>query len=145
MKSYFPDINVWIALTYRGHAHHPTAARWLDAIISEPVYFCRFTQLGFLRLLTNSRVMGHQVRSQKDAWQIFDRWLTDARVAFHPEPLRLDPTFRALTQSSQPATGAWPDAYLAAVAKAAGLTLVTLDSGFCSFEGLDALVLQAGS
>ena len=109
------------------------------------MYFCRFTQLGFLRLLTTSRVMGHQVKSQKEAWQIYDRWLTDARVGFHPEPLRLDPTFRALTKSSQPATAAWPDAYLAAVAKAGGFTLVTLDSGFRSFEGLDALVLEKGS
>ena len=26
MKSYFPDINVWVALAYRGHQHHPVAA-----------------------------------------------------------------------------------------------------------------------
>lgn len=140
MKSYFPDINVWIALTYSGHVHHQAAAAWLEGV-SEPVYFCRFTQLGFLRLLTNTRVMGSHVRSQREAWEVYDRWSADSRVGFHAEPLRLETALRAFTQSLQPATAAWPDAYLAAVAKAAGLTLVTLDTGFRSFESLDALVL----
>ena len=62
MKSYFPDVNIWIALTYRGHVHHPLAGRWFDGLGSEPVLFCRFTQLGFLRLLTNAHVMGGQVK-----------------------------------------------------------------------------------
>jgi hypothetical protein len=26
--SLFPDINVWVALTYEGHVHHAAAAAW---------------------------------------------------------------------------------------------------------------------
>ncbi len=141
MKFFFPDVNVWIALTYRAHVHHRVASEWFDGIGSDQVFFCRFTQLGFLRLLTNSHVMGNQVRSQKEAWRVYDRWFSDARIAFHPEPSNLDPFFRRFTQSSQPATSAWPDAYLAAVARARGLTVVTMDAGFRRMDDLDVVVL----
>ena len=32
MKSYFRDVNVWLALAYRGHQHHPTAAAWFERL-----------------------------------------------------------------------------------------------------------------
>ncbi len=44
MKSYFPDINVWVALVYRGHQHHPVAASWFERLKSDTVAFCRLTQ-----------------------------------------------------------------------------------------------------
>ena len=141
MKSYFPDVNVWIALTYRGHVHHPLASRWFDGLGSEPVLFCRFTQLGFLRLLTNAHVMGGQAKSQREAWRIYDRWFTDFRIGFCAEPPQLEPAFRHWTQGPQPLTTTWPDAYLAAVAQVGGLTLVTLDQGFRGFDGLEVTVL----
>jgi len=70
MKSYFPDVNVWVALSYRGHVHHLLASGWFDGLQAEPMLFCRFTQRGFLRLLTNSRVMRDEVRSQREAWRV---------------------------------------------------------------------------
>ena len=141
MRSYFPDVNVWIALTYRAHLHHPVAGRWLEGIGSHQICFCRLTQLGFLRLLTNRNVMGDQVRSQRQAWQVYDLWLTDERVAFRAEPSLVDPEFRRLTQSSHAASAAWPDAYLAAIAATEAATVVTLDNGFRSFAGADVLLL----
>jgi predicted nucleic acid-binding protein len=35
MKSYFPDVNVWLALAYRGHHHHPTASAWFEQVEAE--------------------------------------------------------------------------------------------------------------
>ena len=32
-SSLFPDINVWIALSYEGHAHHATAVKWFTMLI----------------------------------------------------------------------------------------------------------------
>jgi hypothetical protein len=32
MKSYFPDVNVWLALAYRGHQHHPNASAWFHQV-----------------------------------------------------------------------------------------------------------------
>lgn len=51
--------------------------------------FCRITQLGFLRLLTNRRVMGEEVLSPSDAWRA-DRALgMDRRIGYLSEPAEL--------------------------------------------------------
>src|SRR5277367_6226120 len=85
MKSFCPDINVWIALAYDGHEHHRAAAVWFAGLNEEIAYFCRLTQLGFLRLLTHPSVMGGEVRSQAEAWRTYDVLQTDQRVSFQQE------------------------------------------------------------
>jgi uncharacterized protein len=128
--SLFPDINVWVALTYEGHVHHRAAATWYAALAPDTMLvFCRFTQLGLLRLLTTSAVMGDEVMTQPQAWAAYDRWFTDPRVAFADEFPDLEPRFRALTRRRQPATRDWADSFLAAFATAGQLTLVTFDRG----------------
>src|SRR5437588_6998455 len=66
MKSYFPDINVWVALAYGGHQHHAIAISWLNQVNSA-VGFSRFTQLGFLRFMTHPVVMQTEVKTQLEA------------------------------------------------------------------------------
>ena len=68
-----------------------------------------------------------EVMTQLEAWQAFDRWLDDDRVAFLEEPAGLDESFRALTRSPQAAPKDWADSYLVAFAASARLTLVTFD------------------
>lgn len=129
MTSFFPDVNVWIALVYSGHQHHQPAAHWFDLLNGESAAFCRFTQLGLLRLLTQPGVMKDDVKSQKEAWIIYDVLRQDERVLFLPETQSddLDFIFRKLTSSPHSSANQWPDAYLAAFAAAENLTLVTLD------------------
>jgi uncharacterized protein len=128
----FPDINVWFALTSDRHVHHAVARNWFDAL--EPaarLFFCRFTQLGLLRLLTAEAVMGaDEVLSQRDAWRAFDRWLEDERIGFLEEATGVESHFRALTRSPQAAPKDWADSYLVAFALASRLTLVTFDRAF---------------
>jgi len=128
----FPDVNVWIALTYGGHIHHNIARAWFENVDMEArVCFCRFTQLSLLRLLTTQAVMGtDEVMTQAQAWQAFDRWLTDGRILFLEEPPDLDGLFRALSRQHYPNPKTWADSYLAAFAGAADLRLVTFDRGF---------------
>ena len=130
----FPDINVWLALTYDGHAQHAIARAWFERV--EPsacFFFCRFTQLGLLRLLTSKVVMGlDSVRSQRQAWKAYDQWLADERIEMLGEPDDLETRFRDLTRSGQPATKDWADSYLAAFAVSARLTIVTFDLGLRS-------------
>ena len=57
MISYLIDINVWLALTWDQHPQHVPASRWHVSIDDAEFLFCRFTMLGFLRLLTNRQVM----------------------------------------------------------------------------------------
>lgn len=128
----FPDINVWVALTYDRHVHHATARKWFDTLApSARLFFCRITQLGLLRLLSASAVTGpDQGKSQREAWGAYDSWLEDERVEFLDEPNGLDTQFRALTQSQHASPKDWADSYLAAFAQASRLTVVTFDRAF---------------
>ena len=128
-SSLFPDVNVWIALTYGGHEHHLAARHWFQAVeMDARVYFCRFTQISLLRLLTTAAVMGtDEVMTQVEAWNAYDQWKQDARVFFLEEPPNVEVAFRGLTRQLRPNPKIWSDAYLAAFASAAGMQLVTFD------------------
>src|ERR1700675_3742111 len=60
-----PDINVWVSLATEKHAHHELAKNWFQRLQNERLVFCRLTQLGFLRLLTNKHVMQGDVLMPK--------------------------------------------------------------------------------
>ncbi len=127
----FPDINVWVALTHGRHVHHTVARDWFNELDADArLCFCRFTQLGLLRLLTAKAVMGDEVLQQPEAWAIYDSWMQDDRVDALEEPPGLDRRFRARTRLKQAAPKTWADAYLAAFAESAQLTLVTFDRAF---------------
>src|SRR5205809_4699364 len=53
------DTNTWIALTVETHRHHATARQWYDEAPLTPgdLVFCLPTELGFLRLITQTAVM----------------------------------------------------------------------------------------
>src|SRR5258706_10291094 len=61
--TYLPDVNVWIALAAERHTLHRAARNWFSNFQDEKLAFCRLTQLGFLRLLTNKHVMQEEVMS----------------------------------------------------------------------------------
>jgi toxin-antitoxin system PIN domain toxin len=123
-----------VALTYEGHLHHRRARDWFVALgPGARLFFCRFAQLGLLRLLTAEAVMGRdEVLTQQQAWRAYDRWLADDRVGFVEEPAGVESVFRALTRARRAAPKDWADSYLAAFAAASQLTLVTFDQGFQS-------------
>lgn len=128
----FPDVNVWVALSYDRHVHHFAAFRWFGALApTSRLFFCRLTQLGLLRLLSAPVVMGpDQAMSQQEAWKAYDSWLEDQRVEFLDEPSGLESAFRVLTRSLQASPKDWADSYLAAFAQASRLTVVTFDRAF---------------
>jgi toxin-antitoxin system PIN domain toxin len=108
--------------------HHLVAADWFDTVNPDSrLLFCRFTQLGLLRLLTAEAVMSEEVMNQTQAWRVYDQWLRDPRVDLMDEPPGLEARFRMMTRSRYPAPKDWADSYLAAFATAAQLTLVTFD------------------
>ncbi len=128
----FPDVNVWVALTYEGHEHHRIAQAWFDSVHEEArICFCRFTQISLLRLLTTEAVMGaDEVMTQVEAWHAYDRWKQDDRVVLLDEPPNVESAFRALTRQSHPNAKNWADAYLAAFATVLGMQFVTFDRAF---------------
>ena len=96
-----PDVNVWLALVFDAHVHHPSALAWLNSITHETVYFCRLTQQGFLRLANNPKVFPRDAVSTDMAWQLYDTTLSDRRVSFVDEPAGLETAWRGLTQGRQ--------------------------------------------
>jgi len=125
----FPDLNVWLALSYESHNHHRIAAAWFDSLQdSTRLCFCRLTQIGLLRLLTTEQIMtAEEVLTQRQAWQVYDRLLEDDRILFIDEPAALESTFRAASQLRRAAPKDWADSYLIAFARSAGFHLVTFD------------------
>jgi toxin-antitoxin system PIN domain toxin len=127
----FPDLNVWIALTYTKHVHYDSAQGWYKALPEDvQLCFCRFTQIGFLRLVTTQAVMGDEVLSQAGAWHLYDEWLREGGASYMEEPPTVEAMFRSLTQTRIVAPKDWADSYLAAFASASDLRLVTFDRGF---------------
>jgi len=139
--SYFPDVNIWVAIAAHGHSHHRLAKAWFDSI-DEEIVLSRITQMGFLRLLTNPKVMGDEVLPAEHAWRLLDRLLSDDRIVFAAEPPGLQAAWRLLTAKHQSGPNFWTDTYLAAFASAASLNLVTLDRDFRKYPGLRLTLLE---
>lgn len=132
--SYLPDLNVWLALSWANHMHSQAAWSWFSRRENDRFLFCRFTQLGLMRLLATSAIMGKDVQTIKNAWKVYDRWREDARVGMQAESAGLEDAFRRATEpvlrlSSPKALG---DCYLIGVSQMADATLVTFDRGLSS-------------
>jgi toxin-antitoxin system PIN domain toxin len=139
--TYLPDINVWIALAAEKHVHHRIARSWLAGSHGDQLVFCRITQMGFLRLLTNKHVMQEEVLSAAAAWDAYAAIRSDHRIGYMAEPVGLAETWNAFTTGGQSSPNLWTDAYLCAFAVAAGLTLLTFDAKMSSIKGLNRVVL----
>ena len=128
---YLPDVNIWVALTSNRHVHHFLAKEWLQGIENDQIAFCRISELGFLRLLTNVHVMGRDVLSPIQTWRVYDEWRTDDRMVFLPERAEFSELWRQLgEQIAGGGQNVWTDAYLAAFAVHTNATIVTLDRKF---------------
>jgi hypothetical protein len=126
-------VNVWLALAHGIHPHHRAAKTWGESLGGDTVvYFCRFTQLGLLRLLTNESAMGDDVLTQSQAWKAFDAFIANPGNRMMDEPREIDPVFRRHTDRAEASTKQWADGYLTAFAEAANLTLVTFDRALAS-------------
>jgi toxin-antitoxin system PIN domain toxin len=137
--TFLPDVNVWIALTSARHVHQPIADQWLKDLGDDRIAFCRISELGFLRLLTNAHVMGNDVLTPAEAWHVYDEWRADDRVVFLPERLDFSEEWRHLGQHLTGGPNVWTDGYLAAFARNANATIVTLDR---SFVALGSVAIQ---
>lgn len=133
-----PDVNVWLALSYKAHPFHVRAtAYWQDACDTHtPLWFCRTTMLGLVRLLSQPKLMGADVLNLLGAMSVCRQWMDTPAVGLLPEPTDLDFQLQSLlgTISSPLPSRLWTDAVLAATAEAAGLRMVTFDKDFERFN-----------
>jgi uncharacterized protein len=140
--TFLPDINVWVALASERHIHNQVAAHWFAGIGDGQVAFCRVTQMGLLRLITNASVMGTDTVNPSDAWRVYKALVTDPRAHFAAEPPGLEETWRQLTRHATVGQSRWTDTYLQAFAQLREMSVVTFDRGFQRFGNPEALVLS---
>ena len=136
----FLDANVWLALIWSRHVHSERAREWFERSADEQFFFCRFTQITVLRLVTPNEIMDKDTKNMSEAWNLWDKVRADNRIAFLPEPDGLENEFRKRSRLSSRSPKVWADAYLLAFASVAGLKLVTFDHALAS-RGVDVLVL----
>lgn len=137
-SSVFPDLNVWVALSSTRHAHHKQAVQWFHSLEEVCLVFCRFTQLGFLRLLTTEAVMRQDTLTQVE----YDAWLATGLAVLRDEPGQLEDVLRSFSRQPRSSPKEWADSYLAAYSVAASIPLVTFDRGLKSRLS-DAILLRA--
>jgi toxin-antitoxin system PIN domain toxin len=139
--AHLPDVNVWIAMVSDRHEHHLPARQWFEST-SARAAFCRVTQMGLLRLLTNRKVMGDDTLTPAQAVATYGRLASDERIYFVPEPSGLEEAWISLMNLPAASSTGWTDAYLAAFAMKGGLRLVTFDKGMSTWPALDLTVLS---
>jgi uncharacterized protein len=121
------DIGVWLAAVWGRHVYQPVAADWF-AGETDDIAFCRVTQMGLLRLLSNPAILGQDAIDRSQAWRTYDLLWADERVHWADEPAELDAVWRAISARDDKSHKLWTDDYLAAFAQASDAILVTLDS-----------------
>jgi predicted nucleic acid-binding protein len=94
-----------------------------------------------LRLLTNRHVMTGSPLKPVDAWATFDTLMSMRSVLFVQEPRGLDAEWRQGTSEHSHGPNWWTDAYLAAFATAAGMTIATFDKALAKRPGVPARLL----
>ena len=108
-SGWLPDVNVWIALASDRHEHHAVVRRWFESL-TQAACFCRVTQMSFLRLLTNQKVMGDDVLSPINSWAVYADFCADERVRFVAEPNELEKSWLLLMKVPLASANAWTDA-----------------------------------
>lgn len=135
-------MNVWLAASWARHVHHRVARRWLDDQDDE-LAFCRVTEMGLLRLVSNPVVTGDDALTRRQAWDLVLVLQSDPRVRFLPEPRGLAPLWIAFSKKDDRSHLLWTDDYLAAFAQTAGAELVTFDAGLHTrYPSVDVVALR---
>lgn len=131
------DINLLIYAINRDAPHHVKAKKWLEESLSsdEPFGFAWIVILGFLRIVTNSRIMPVPLTSEV-ALELIEDWLSQ------PTSLTIEPSyqhwsiFKELLTPLGTAANLTSDAHLAALAIEHGARLYSTDNDFSRFPAL---------
>ena len=121
------DVNVLVALTWPTHIHHAAARRWFARNASSGWATCPITQLGFVRLSSNPKIIRDAV-APRDAVTLLERLVELPGHLFWPADVMVaaNGPFASLAFVGHRQT---TDAYLLALAQSQQGRLATLDRG----------------
>ncbi len=127
MNGYLLDVNVLIALTWPTHVHHVAARRWFDRSSASGWATCPITQLGFVRVSSNPKIIRDAV-VPREAVAMLERLFQLPGHRFWPDEITVASAgpFASLAFVGHRQT---TDAYLLALAQQHGGKLATLDKG----------------
>jgi len=133
------DINTWLALSLEDHPQHARARRWYEQtpLPVGALLFCRQTEIGFLRLVTQARVMercGLHALSNTAALEFLAKVSADPVVARAEKPPATRSLWLQIARSPLPSPNVWMDAYLAAFAIALDAEMIPFDRDFKTHE-----------
>ncbi len=128
------DINLLIYALNTDTPHHPRAKKWLEASLSdeEPVGLAWVVILGFLRIITNARIMPTPL-SPEIAMEIVEEWLHHPTVKIIVPGERHWNILKELLMPLGTAANLTSDAHLAAIAIEHGARLYSTDNDFSRF------------
>lgn len=135
------DANLLIALTHAAHIHHAEAHAWFAAQPKRRWATCALTQLAFVRLTSNPKVVGHEI-TPAQATQALETMVAQAQHEYWPqapEPLQMATLHSAALVGHRQVT----DAYLLGLAAHQQQRLATLDRGLVSFAQAVGLASHA--
>ena len=127
MTRYLLDTNLLIALAWPQHIHHAQAHAWFGATGNQAWATCPITQLGFVRISSNPKIISHAA-NPRQAVAMLERVLAVPGHEFWPDDIA--PT-TAVPFTSLALVGhrQVTDAYLLALAQHHGGKLATFDNG----------------
>lgn len=131
------DTNVLVHVANGDSADHAVAKGWLDRALSgsAPVGFAWLALVGFVRLVTNPRIVPSPY-TVGEAMTSVDAWL-GARSAHVLQPGRSHALrFRQMLEAAGSGANLTNDAHLAAIALEHRATVVSFDGDFGRFPGV---------
>ena len=111
------------------------AYRWFETKGRESVAWCLPIRLAILRHLSNRHIMGTSVLDPTLAHDTWARLEADERLyEIDSIPAESEKYFRLNVRGRSPSPQIWTDAWLAALAEASGLQMVSFDRDFERFD-----------
>lgn len=131
------DLNLLLYAINTDAAHHQTAKRWLEAALNddEPVAIPWSVLLGFLRIVTNHRILPRPLKVA-EALSVVDGWLAQPVVRILQPGEEHWRNLKSLLAETGTAGNLTTDAHLATLAIENGATLYSTDTDFQRFPRL---------
>jgi toxin-antitoxin system PIN domain toxin len=133
VKAALLDINILTALLWPTHEHHDVAHRWFGARSDARWATCAFTQLGFVRIVSNP-AFSRDALSPTEALALLGENLAHPAHEFWTDSLQIPSAVKGIEPRLQ-GYRQLTDAYLLALAHRRKGVLATFDRGLRSLAG----------
>jgi len=137
------DVDVLLPLLCGGHVAEKAAHDRFASQQASTIGWCLPIRLAILRHLSNRHIMGSPLLEPEQILAAWDQLEADERLyEITTSPSETEQLFRANVRGREPSPKFWMDAWLAALAEASGLQLVTFDRGFTFYHLSSLTVLE---